>query len=260
MIKYIIFLIAVLTMALIAFNIFTNVINVKVNAYNDVLTDIPIIVVSHNDTILFKISDTLKSFDFVEKTAYTMADTIRKNLIKRYKLEAADKYLNNSDLPNILKIFVKKGKFESDIKIKIADILSKYKENISIKYNDDLWQETRSKIDFLKDFYRKISIVYWLTVVILIIILKVIFENLNAYYWEKYFKSGGLFKGWLLSRVYQSFFIALFSVGLSYLFFIPLKVFSPYFIPANYMILIYEFIGILLVNLISIIFLIRKYA
>ncbi len=259
MIKKILFLVAILTLSLFAYNVFYNVIEVKINAQNELLEKIPIIVISENDTLLYKISSEIDSLNFIEKITYTMADTLRKNLIKRYKLENAKRYLNNSYLPNIMKIFLKKGQFNSESKTLIANILKKYKNEISIRYNDELWREINVRTDFLKSFFSNLSYTYWGIITLLLFFLHYLFEMLENSYWKIFLKSGGHISYWLKKRVLQAFLIAILSVIISYSMFIPLKVLSPYFNLPDKILVLYEFVGILCVNLLSVLILRRKY-
>ena len=126
-----------ISIALFAYNIFYNVIDVKINAYQKILDKIPIIVVTDNDSLLYKVSSELDTLNFIDKIYFIMPDTLRKNLIKKYKLETANRYLKNSYLPKLMKIYVKNGKFNSENKTKIASVLKKYKNHFTIKYNDE---------------------------------------------------------------------------------------------------------------------------
>ena len=259
MTKNLIFLIITFSLAFFAYNIFYNVVEVKKNAYAEALEDIPITVISTNDTLLYEIKTELDSIDFISKINFIMADTLRKNLIKRYKLDVANKYIQNSNLPNIMKIFIKKGEFTSDNKTKIAEKLLKHKDKIQIKYNDYLWEINSYYITFFEDIFKNVSYVYWGIFALVLFYLKHLFELLDKHYWAKYFKSGGSLSRWLKIRILQSFIVSLLIVLIAYAVLYPLKLFSPYFAPIGVKILLYEFAGLFFVNLISILLSKRAY-
>ncbi len=259
MIKNLIFLSLILIISLFAYNFFYNVVNYKIMQFEKSVADIPVVVVSHNDSLITRLSVKLDSLDFVDNIKISMADTLRKNLIKRYKLEKAKKYLEDSKLPNVLKIFVKKGMFTSYNKTVLAQKLKPYTKEIIIKYNDEIWQETTDKIDFFKRILYNISLIYAGLLGILFIYLRYIFEMMTNPYWIKFAKSGGRYSKRFYSFLLNSFVISLFSVLIAYFAFYPLKVFSPYFNPVNRMIVIYEFAIVLCVNLLTMFLIKRKY-
>ena len=258
MIKNRIFLILITFIAVSAYWGTFNVYSYKTNELNSSLEKIPIIVVSQNDTLISNIKTSIDSLDFVSKSILTMSDSLKNSLINKYKLDNAFDYLNSSGLPNILKIYIKKGMFTADAKTNIGNLLLRDKENITIKYNDSLWLQVDNKVSFLQNAIRIIMVAFWGIFAIILLYLKFTFEQLNAFYWRVFLRGGGDFSKRIIQEIIYSLLVSLIVIILIWIEFYFLRNYSNYIVVDSLKYYFMMFGGILLINLISLIFIKKK--
>ena len=258
MIKNRIFLILITFIAISAYWGFFNLYSYKVNKLNDSLEKIPIIVISQNDSLISKIKTSSDSLAFVSQSILTMSDSLKNTLINKYNLDNANQYLDESNLPNILKIYIKKGMFTANSKLVIGNTLLHFKSDIIIKYNDIFWTEVNDKILFLQNAMKIITIFFWSIFALIILYLKFIFEKLNAFYWGVFLRGGGNFSERFIQEIIYSILISLIAIILLWVEFYFLKSYSKYVVISDLKYYSMMFGGILLINLISLTFIKKK--
>ena len=258
MIKNKIFLVLIIFIAVSAYWGIFNVYSYKTDELNDSLEKIPIVVVSQNDTLINKIKISVDSLNFVSKSNLTMSDSLKNSLIEKYKLDNASDYLNSSGLPNILKIYIKKGMFTANAKMQIGNMLLRSKNDVVIKYNDPFWAKVNDEVSFLQNAMKMITIFFWGIFAIILLYLKCTFEQLNAFYWKVFLRGGGNFSKRIIQEILYSILISLIAVILVWTEFYFLKSYSNYIVVNSLTYYFMMFGGILLINLISLIFIKKK--
>jgi hypothetical protein len=156
--------------------------------YGD-LSDKPMILISYDLALLDSINEIAGNLEYVRKTKIENEDEVTQNLIQQYDLEAARDFIDEYDLPNVMRVEFDGDKFRNNQKTDFEIIISN--PEIQENYDEEFWLAIQQKALNLKKGYLIANLVFMIFTIFFSGLIRVYFEQKSNEFWRIFRASGG---------------------------------------------------------------------
>jgi len=157
--------------------------------YEVLLEKMPIIAFSNDLPKIEKVASVLDSLDYIAKTVLEKNNEIASRIIENYDLKSANKFIDKSKIPNVLKVFFHGDSFNEKQKYETMKMLSEITKELN--FNDYNWQVVHHKLFLLHKIHRLADAAIILLLLFIFIFLRIHFEINRDDFWKIYFSAGG---------------------------------------------------------------------
>ena len=210
--KGIIFQIFVIMIILTVWNTVHYIYFLQKQHYEVLLGKMPIIAFSNDLEKIEKAASVLDSLNYISKTVLEKNNEIASRIIENYDLKSANKFLDKSKIPNVLKVFFHGDSFSEKHKYETMKVLSEITKELN--FNDYNWQVVHHKLFLLHKIHQSADAAIILLLLFIFIFLRIHFEIKRDDFWKIYFSAGGKYSARRNSFIVSSLILCFLPVVL----------------------------------------------
>jgi hypothetical protein len=144
--------------------------------YNQ-LSNVPVMIYSWDLKVMGSLKADLAKYGFIRETIYKNGDQSAEELIQKYSLKGAEDILREKALPDLMIIYLKGVSKARADKLILKDYLDNRqdKNRMMVEYQDDMWNQTFTRID-------QLSQVRWIVIAFLSLVIFIVFLLKRLHY------------------------------------------------------------------------------
>ena len=187
--KAIIFQIFVILIILIGWNFLHIGYHYQKQFYYKELSEKPMILICNELSILDSVKAQLINQKYIRKIEIETKEEVAENLIELYDLQVARDFIENYELPNVMKIYFNAQYFDYQKKVDFDIIVSD--SAIQKNYDELFWSKTQQKVHKLFKVSQLTNLIFILFTIFFLSLIRVYFEQKSHEFWKIFRASGG---------------------------------------------------------------------
>jgi len=178
------------------------------------LEKIPIIAFSNDLPALQAIQTELDSLNYIKETILEKNEKIISEVINNHNLEEVKKFLDETKIPNVLKIYFRGDLFGEKQKYQTMKQLSEITDELA--FNNYNWKVIHRKINLLRKIYQIANIAVIMLLLFIFVFLRIHFEIKRDEFWKIFYAAGGKYNARRHSFILSSLLLCLLPLILSW--------------------------------------------
>ncbi|HPT72492.1 MAG TPA: hypothetical protein PLE74_09460 [Candidatus Cloacimonadota bacterium] len=160
------------------------------NVYREI-SNYPVILYSYDINVLHNIQQKLNSKQYIKDSQLQVSDSIAVDLIRKYNLGEAMDVIESNTLPNVLLVYLQGNRFSGLDRSLLKQQIDPYKDSLMVDYQDNIWSETLTRSQSLRQIHLLGSILFGLLMFLVFLLQRLHYEKDMSNYWKIYARAGG---------------------------------------------------------------------